>query len=596
MSQPQSHRLHRLAVATALVLGSTVATSAVAGQVNLAGLQSAPTHDRFIVKYRDGATVTASSATMQQSLQRAAGTALAGRSVTMRHVRRIATGAQLVRTGRKLDNAEAITLMRQIAADPNVEYVEVDRLLKPVMTPNDPNYSQQWGFSDADAGIRANQAWDVANGSGIIVAVLDTGITSHSDLNANVVAGYDFISDTFVANDGNGRDSDPSDPGDFNTDTSQCPSSNSSWHGTHVAGTVAAQTNNGKGVAGTAWGAKVMPVRVLGRCGGYTSDIADAIIWASGGSVTGVPTLSAANRAHVINMSLGGGGACDTTTQNAINGAVSRGTTVVVAAGNDNDDASRYSPASCNNVITVASVTSSSARSSFSNYGSRIDVSAPGSSILSTLNSGTRSPSTETYASYSGTSMASPHVAGVVALVQSRRKALGQALYTPAEVESLLKSTAYPLAGSCSGGCGAGIVDARAAVDAAGGGGTTPPPPPPPSGTQTYTNTADYPTRDRGYVYSPITVSGRSGYAPRDTKVAVDVRHTYRGDLQIDLVAPDGSLYRLKNSSSRDSADNVIGTATVNLSSEQMNGTWQLRVYDRYSGDSGYINSWSITF
>src|SRR5690606_35768582 len=152
--------------------------------------------------------------------------------------------------------------MRQIAANPNVEFVQVDRLLQHTLTPNDSSYSQQWGYFDADAGIRANQAWDVANGSGIIVAVLDTGHVSHSDLNANVSGGYDFINDASVAGDGNGRDSDPSDPGDY------YGGNGSSWHGTHVAGTIAAVTNNAKGVAGTAWGATVMPVRVLGRGGG----------------------------------------------------------------------------------------------------------------------------------------------------------------------------------------------------------------------------------------------------------------------------------------------------------------------------------------
>ena len=587
MSQSTSHRMHTLAAATALVLGSSLASTAFAGQMNTAGLQSQQMHDRFIVKYKDGTSAAASATVMQQGLARAASASglAQSRGVSLARVRHIATGAELVRADRKLDRVEAQALMRQIAADPNVEYVEVDRLLKPTLTPNDTNYSQQWGYFDADAGIRANTAWDVANGSGIVVAVIDTGITTHSDLGTNILAGYDFIADTFVANDGNGRDSNAADPGDWNTDATQCPTGNSSWHGTHVAGTVAALTNNGKGVAGTAWGAKVMPVRALGRCGGYTSDIADAIIWASGGAVSGVPNTT--TPAQVINMSLGGAGACDVTTQNAINGAVGRGTTVVVAAGNDNADASGFSPARCNNVITVASVTSASARSSFSNYGAKIDVSGPGSSIMSTLNSGTTTPSTETYASYSGTSMASPHVAGVVALVQSRRKALGLALYTPSQIESLLKTTAYPLAGTCSGGCGSGIVDAKKAVDQAGGsgGGTT----------QTYTNGADVSIVDSGTVYSNIAVSGRTGYAPSATSVAVNIVHTYRGDLVIDLVAPDGSTYRLKNSSSSDSADNVNTTYTVNLSTEAINGTWRLKVQDVYSGDTGYINSWSIT-
>jgi len=492
-------------------------------------------------------------------------------------------GMKITTQREKLGAAEAEMLMRQIAANPNVEYVQIDRVMTHMLTPNDTNYSQQWGYTDADAGIRANTAWDVANGSGVIVAVLDTGYVTHSDLAANIVAGYDFITNTTTAGDGNGRDSNPADPGDY------YGGNPSSWHGTHVAGTVAAVTNNAKGVAGTAWGAKVMPVRALGKGGGYTSDIADAIIWSSGGTVSGVPTLSAANAADVINMSLGGSGACDTATQNAINSAVSRGTTVVVAAGNDNANASGFSPASCNNVVNVASITSASARSSFSNYGTLIDVSAPGSAILSTLNAGTAGPGAESYASYNGTSMASPHVAGAVALTQSRRLALGLALYTPSEMEALLKSTAYPLSGACSGGCGAGIINAKALVDAAGG--TTPPPP---TGT-TYTNNADYTIADNATVDSPITVSGRSGNASSTSSISVNIVHTYKGDLKVDLVAPDGTLYNIHNRTGS-STDNVIGTFSRNLSSELLNGTWKLRVNDNAAGDVGYINSWSITF
>ncbi|KFL37231.1 hypothetical protein N788_10350 [Arenimonas donghaensis DSM 18148 = HO3-R19] len=681
-----------------------------APRVDLSAIASDTQFDQFIVKYKAGTPEASNPAELKRSLEIAAVNANqlvqaarlqrngrdAGKPLAASHVRRMSLGADVVAASQKLSPAEAETLMRQIAANPNVEYVQIDRVMKHTLTPNDTSYSQQWGYTDADAGIRANTAWDVANGSGIIVAVLDTGHVSHSDLNANIVGGYDFISNTTTAGDGNGRDSDPSDPGDY------YGGNPSSWHGTHVAGTVAAVTNNGKGVAGTAWGAKVMPVRVLGRGGGSTSDIADAIIWASGGTVSGVPTLSAANAADVINMSLGGSGSCDTTTQNAINSAVSRGTTVVVAAGNSNANASGFTPASCNNVVNVASVTSASARSSFSNYGTSIDVSAPGSGILSTLNSGTQGPGSESYASYNGTSMASPHVAGAVALAQSRRLALGLALWTPAQVEANLKSTAYALSGSCSGGCGAGIIDARALVDLAGGS-TPPPPPPPPSGgtltkgvavtglsastgnslnytmavpsgasnltftmsggtgdadlyvqfgtaptdtsyvcrpylsgnnetctiaapsagtyhvrvkaystfsgvslvgnyttgggsqPQTYSNTADYTISDNATVESPISVSGRSGNAPSNASVAVNIVHTYKGDLKVDLVAPDGSLYNLHNRSGG-SADNIIGTYTVNLSSEALNGTWKLRVNDNAAGDTGYINSWSVTF
>ncbi len=302
-----------------------------------------------------------------------------------------------------------------------------------------------------------------------MVAVIDTGITGHPDLDANILPGYDFISDTFVSRDGDGRDDDPADEGDWNPEANECYTdsevTDSSWHGTHVAGTIAAVTNNAVGVAGTAYNAKIVPVRVLGRCGGYTSDIADAIVWASGGTVSGVPANP--NPAEVINMSLGGSGTCSSTYQNAITAAVNRGTTVVVAAGNSAANVSGSVPANCSNVVAVAAITSAGAKASFSNYGSGIDVSAPGQAILSTLNDGTTTPGSASYASYNGTSMAAPHVAGVVALVQSA----ASTVLTPAAVETLLKNTASALPGTCSGGCGAGIVNANAAVTAAIGGG-----------------------------------------------------------------------------------------------------------------------------
>jgi len=586
----KSFKPHALAAALIVAMAPMGAAVAADGAriVNKMAVESGAEFSGFIVKFRDGTAERANPAMVARSLQGAnAVMAKSSRGAAgLRHFRRMGLGADVIRASRALSSAEAVQAMQQLAAMPGVEYVEPDLIMRPALTPNDTRYNEQWGFFDADAGIRANTAWDVATGTGIIVAVLDTGQATHSDITGNLVAGYDFITSTTVSGDGNGRDSDPSDPGDFSG------GQNSSWHGTHVAGTVAARTNNGAGVAGTAFNAKVMPVRVLGRGGGSTSDIADAIIWASGGTVSGVPTLSASQKAHVINMSLGGSGSCGATTQNAINGAVSRGTTVVVAAGNSNANASGFTPASCANVINVASVTSASARSSFSNFGTLIDVSAPGSAILSTLNAGTTTPGAESYASYSGTSMASPHVAGTVALVQSRRLALGLPLYTPAEVESLLKSTAYPLAGACSGGCGAGIIDAKRAVDAAGGGGGgggTPPT------TQTYANETDFAIRDNTTINSPISVTGRTGAAPSNASVSVDIAHTYRGDLLVQLVAPDGSLYTISNRAGG-SADNLIGTYTINLSSEQLNGTWNLRVNDNARGDTGTLRRWTITF
>lgn len=310
-----------------------------------------------------------------------------------------------------------------------------------------------------------------------MVAVIDTGYRAHADLVANLLPGYDMISDLEVAQDGNGRDSDATDVGDY-APAGACgvgqPARNSSWHGTHVAGTIAAATNNGIGVAGVAYNSKIVPVRVLGRCGGYTSDIADGMIWAAGGSVSGVPAN--ANPAKVLNLSLGGSGACSATQQGAVNAARNLGATVVVAAGNSNTNASNSSPANCIGVVTVAATNRAGARSYYSNYGAVVDIAAPGgetsttaNGILSTLNSGSTTPGSDNYAFYQGTSMATPHVAGAAALMYAVKPSI-----TPDEVESILKSSARAFPGTCSQ-CGSGIVDATAAVVAAQGG--TPPPP-----------------------------------------------------------------------------------------------------------------------
>ncbi|MBB4130705.1 S8 family peptidase [Xanthomonas sp. 3075] len=469
--RPRTLTILSVTALTSLLL----ATPAFAGEVYLDGLATAQTHQKFIVTYKDGSTALASPTALSTSLRTAARAvpAKAGKALGLNSVRRLALGPELVKADRALDRTEAETLMRQLASDPNVQSVEVDQILRATLTPNDARLSEQWGFGTTNAGLNIRPAWDKATGANVVVAVIDTGITNHADLNANILPGYDFISDASSARDGNGRDSNAADEGDWyaaNECGSGVPASNSSWHGTHVAGTVAAVTNNSTGVAGTAYNAKVVPVRVLGKCGGSLSDISDAIVWASGGSVSGVPAN--ANPAEVINMSLGGGGSCSSTLQNAINGAVSRGTTVVVAAGNSAANVSGSLPANCANVIAVAATTSAGAKASYSNFGVGIDVSAPGSAILSTLNSGTTTPGSASYASYNGTSMAAPHVAGVVALVQS----VAPAVLTPAAVETLLKNTARALPGACSGGCGAGLVDANAAVTAAidgsdGGGG-----------------------------------------------------------------------------------------------------------------------------
>ncbi|WP_435014861.1 S8 family peptidase [Xanthomonas arboricola] len=452
--------LRHVALACALLCGTA---PAFAGDVSLQGLGSASAHQRFIVSYKDSSV--GNRGRLSGSLREIARAVPArrGRALGLSSSRWLGVGPQLLVADRALDRVDAETLMRRLAADPAVKRVEVDMLLRPMLVPNDSRLSEQWALGTTSAGINVRPAWDKAIGKGAVVAVIDTGVTTHPELSANVLAGYDFISDAFIARDGNARDTDAADPGDWaaaNECGSGASASSSSWHGTHVAGIVAAAANNGAGTAGVAFNAKVLPVRVLGRCGGYLSDIADAIVWASGGTVSGVPANP--TPARVINLSLGGIGSCSTTLSNAIASAVSRGTSVVVAAGNSNIDVSKSVPANCPNVIAVAATTSAGAKASFSNFGQGVDIAAPGQAILSTLNSGSTAVGTPGYAVYSGTSMAAPHVAGVVALMQS--VALNP--LSAASVEAMLKSTARALPVACPQGCGAGLVNADGAVAA----------------------------------------------------------------------------------------------------------------------------------
>jgi len=434
--------------------------------------------NQIIVGYAsEVAAATADHVAQVSALSEAAG-------VQVAYVRELGADAIVVQLSEWQNLATVSAIAEQMLSLPEVAYAEPDVIMSPALTPNDPNYGNQWHYFAPVAGaygINLPAAWDRTTGvASVVVAVIDTGITNHTDLAGRTVAGYDFISDSRIGNDGNGRDSDPSDPGDWITSAESasgffagCPVGNSSWHGTHVAGTIGAASNNGVGVAGVNWNAKILPVRVLGKCGGYSSDIVDGIRWAAGLSVSGVPAN--ANPARVINMSLGGAGACGTTYQNAITAAVNAGTVVVVAAGNSNANAGNYSPASCTNVITVAATNRNGGRAYYSNYGATVEISAPGgdtstgsiNGILSTLNSGTTTPASANYVYYQGTSMATPHVAGVVSLMLSVNASL-----TPGQITSLLQSnvTPFPSGSSCTtSNCGSGILNAGLAVAAAQG-------------------------------------------------------------------------------------------------------------------------------
>ncbi|VAW43130.1 Extracellular protease precursor [hydrothermal vent metagenome] len=414
-------------------------------------------------------------------------------NVSLQYVRPMSNNAHVLQLPEAMPLADVAAIANRLAAMEGVLYAEpdayrqiIDRpekvLFAPTATtPNDTFFPQQWHYgyvAGSSEGVNLEAAWDINIGSAsTVVAVLDTGILNHADLAGRTVPGYDFISEPFIGNDGNGRDADPSDPGDWRI-ANECgfphAAQNSSWHGTHVAGTIGAATNNGLGVAGVNWNAKILSVRVLGKCGGFTSDIVDGMRWAAGLTVSGVPAN--ANPAQVLNLSLGGTGSCSTSEQNAINEIIAAGSTIVVAAGNSNVDASGFSPANCGGVITVAANDRTGDKASYSNFGSIVSVTAPGGDtntgtggsdgVASTLDSGTTSPNNDDiYVYYQGTSMAAPHVAGVVSLIIAEFPML-----TPIEILIHLQRTVrpFPSGSSCNSSiCGTGIVDAFNALSTA---------------------------------------------------------------------------------------------------------------------------------
>ncbi|RKH23916.1 peptidase S8 [Corallococcus sp. CA041A] len=374
-------------------------------------------------------------------------------------------------TVRALTQAEHVRVLSQVLAVQGVQNAESNVRVRAQAVPNDPLYSRQWHYKN----MNLPAAWDLGTGSGsIVVAVVDTGITSHPDLNTRVLPGMDLISSLTNAGDGDGVDTDPTDNG------KDLPNGGSSFHGTHVAGTIGASSDNGLGVAGVTWsGRNILPVRVLGTQGGSLADIIAGVTWASGGPVTGVRLNT--TPARVINMSLGGDGPASTEMQTAINAANARGAILVVAAGNENVNTNSSFPCNQQNVICVGAVRFNGKRASYSNFGTQVDVMAAGGQtsedrngdgfpdgVLSTLPNSTNQPS---YEWYQGTSMATPHVAGIVALMLAQDSKL-----TAADVEAILKDTADKTS-QCSEGCGAGLVDAYAAVLRAKGGGdpTLPP-------------------------------------------------------------------------------------------------------------------------
>lgn len=363
----------------------------------------------------------------------------------------------------KLDTLLAVKALHRRT---DVAIAEPNFVRHALAVPNDPFFGLQWHYPL----INLPAAWDLTTGStSVEVAVIDTGVLlDHPDLAGQLTTGFDFISNPAQALDGNGIDANPNDPGD------QCCPGSSSFHGTHVAGTIGAATNNGSGVSGVAWDVTLVPLRVLGLGGGSNYDVLQAVRYAAG-----LPNDSgASNKVDVINLSLGAAGGFSSTEQSVYAQARNAGVIVIAAAGNENSSQLSY-PASYDGVVSVSAVDSGSEKADYSNFGATVDVAAPGGDsidrngdgypdyVLSTLADDSSGVTLLGFGFSAGTSMASPHVAGVVALM----KALDPTL-TPAEFDALLASGAITTDLGAPGRddvFGYGLIDARRAVEAVGG-------------------------------------------------------------------------------------------------------------------------------
>ncbi|MCA6215406.1 S8 family peptidase [Ideonella sp. B7] len=488
--------------------------------------QSLPDQGRVIVKYRADASVLSAStlSTAQSSRGAIQGVQAASRmgarlGLTLTDGRALGARTQVLKSASLGSQA----LAKRLAQDSNVEWAVVDGRRFITAVPNDPLYPEglaatvnnltagQWYLraptSTYVSAINASGAWSVTEGSSsVVVAVLDTGIRpEHPDLAGKLLSGHDFVSDTVIANDGDGRDSDPTDPGDWvtpaesgdtNSVLSGCTVESSSWHGTHVAGIIGAATDNGIGMAGIAPNVMVLPVRVLGKCGGYDSDIIAGMQWAAGLSVPGVTSNS--HPAKVLNLSLGSAGSCTSAYADAVSAINAAGAVVVAAAGNDS--LAVNTPGNCSGVIAVGGLHHAGTKAWYSSLGSAVALSAPGGNcgtgplcqygILTATNAGTTSAGTSSYTNATdyaiGTSFAAPMVSGTAALMFSTNSSL-----SPATIRSLLQASAraFPTTGaedrtatSCHASdgvttqeecycttstCGAGMLDSATAVAAA---------------------------------------------------------------------------------------------------------------------------------
>ena len=432
-------------------------------------------------------------------------------SVTLRPVGR---AAQLVDFGRVLPASEAQRIADQLRQHPAVEWVAGNEREQRQQVPNDPYFAAsaalqgQWwlrpaGGSNANAlpdrlrGVPGLQtAWLGSTGSArAVVAVLDTGITAHPDLDAHVLPGYDFVSTTAYANDGDGRDADPSDPGDWVSQADKdnnpalfgdCEVAGSSWHGSVIAGILAAVTDNGQGVAGINWDGRVLPVRVAGKCGAEVADIVDGMRWAAGLEVAGAPVNP--HPARVVNISFGGSAACNAAYQEAIDELHALGVVVVAAAGNGHGAVKR--PASCAGVIGVAALNRDGFKANYSNFGPAVMVATVGGDplaegawgsllgddgLLTLDNRGLQGPEGPTYGLNAGTSFAAPVVAGVISLMLTVNPGLSadqiiegvRRSARPHVVSAQMSACSAQNPGRCAcmtDTCGSGILDAPQAL------------------------------------------------------------------------------------------------------------------------------------
>ena len=459
----QRHRVRGIAAAALLAIATAVHADAPA---------------RLIVKLKDA---SAKSALTPKA--RIAKLAI-DTGVALAHVRSMALGADVVTVE---GSAAAEEIAARLSADPDVQYAVVDHRVHAMQAAvNDQYAPEQRYLANTSTGISAYDAWTVTHGSpSIVVAVIDTGYRPHAGMLGRFLPGYDMISDVATANDGDGRDADAQDPGDWvsaDEATADCPAHNSIWHGTSVAGIIAANTNDGAWTAGIDWNAKILPVRVLGKCGGSESDVIDGIAWAAGLRVPGVPANP--TPAQVINLSLGASGSCDPAYTEVAAAAYAAGVTraIVAAAGNDSHDVSNESPASCPGYLAIASTTDlAGSLASFSNFGAGITLSAPGGAanlrtgadtLIVLSNTGSTTPESDDIVNEGGTSFSAPMVSAAVSMMLSVAPSL-----STDQIVSILQSTAkpFPVFSDCTTDrCGAGILDVGAAVRAAA---AAPPPP-----------------------------------------------------------------------------------------------------------------------